>query len=151
MIIDLKYWRDNDMFQKFLQIIEEHAGRMRQHDQEILNIAFHDKVKDLPFRYNTQEYFLLKPECISYLYGKYKDEIEDSVANYCVLHYTGVKPWKGECSQPLKCEFFKYQAMTQWKGTKIVWNTARLRRNLTIYRWMVKLGLRKTNYRNLPD
>ena len=45
MIIDISYWRKHNMFESFLSIIKEHAGRMRQHDQEILNIAFYNNVK----------------------------------------------------------------------------------------------------------
>lgn len=148
MIIDLDYWRKNDLFPVFLKIINEHNGKMKQHDQEILNIAFHDNVKLLPMKYNFQENFLHLPGTYPF-YDKYADEIETAIKDFAVIHYTADKPWFADCGQPLKEEFFKYRSMTQWKDQKVKWKRPEYRRNITIYRWLVKLGLRKRNYRKL--
>ena len=146
MVIDLDYWRRNEMFPEFLKIINKHNGKMRQHDQEILNIAFHDNVKLLPFKYNLQENFLRLPSTYSF-YHKYSVEIERALRDYAVIHYTADKPWYADCGQPLKEYFFKYRAMTQWKNEKVTWKRPEFRRNIAIYRLLVRLRLKKDSYR----
>jgi len=152
MIIDLKRWREEGWFAKFLQIIEEHRGEMRQHDQEILNIAFHNDVKLLEIKYNLQENFLRKPEYIPYLWSMYGNEIKDALSNYVCIHFTAYKPWVGECKQPLKKEFFKYLKMTRWRGYKVRWkNSLKVRWHITVYNWLVKLGVLKSMYVKIKE
>lgn len=149
MIIDISYWRKHNMFESFLSIIKEHAGRMRQHDQEILNIAFYNNVKRLPLKYNFQEHFFRKPECIPAFYNKYSNEIEQAIVDIAVVHYTADKPWHKECNQPYRGQFLKYLKATQWDAYRLKWKNKQFANSITIYRILIKLGLRKGLYRNL--
>lgn len=149
MIIDISYWRKHNMFESFLSIIKEHAGRMRQHDQEILNIAFYNNVKRLPLKYNFQEHFFRKPECIPAFYNKYSNEIEQAIVDIAVVHYTADKPWHKECNQPYRGQFLKYLKTTQWDAYRLKWKNKQFANSITIYRILIKLGLRKGLYRNL--
>lgn len=149
MVIDLEYWRTNDMFSKFLEIIRCHAGRMRQHDQEILNIAFHDSVKRLPIKYNLQENFLRKKESIPNFYAKYGREIEEAINDCAVIHYTADKPWYCENNQPMKEEFYKYLHLTKWDGYTPIWKRPQYKRNILILRILQSAGLSKKMYRSL--
>ncbi|MDE6273184.1 MAG: glycosyltransferase family 8 protein [Muribaculaceae bacterium] len=147
MIIDLAYWRKHNMFEKFLRIIKEHEGRMRQHDQEILNIAFYNNVKRIPMKYNFQEDYFKRPEKISNFYAKYSKEIEDSLRDITILHYTAYKPWYKECGQPMKDCFFDYLKRTAWKKYRPVWKNKDLAFNISIYRMLTKLGIKRSQYR----
>lgn len=149
MIIDVSYWRQHNMFDIFLSIIQEHAGRMRQHDQEILNIAFYNNVKRLPLKYNFQEHFFRRPECIPDFYNKYSNEIEQAIDDIAVVHYTADKPWYKECNQPYRGQFLKYLKATQWNAYRLKWKNKQFANSITIYRILIKLGLRKGLYRNL--
>ncbi|MCM1451647.1 MAG: glycosyltransferase family 8 protein [Clostridium sp.] len=149
MVIDLDYWRKNDMFTKFLEIIRCHAGRMRQHDQEILNIAFHDSVKRLPIKYNLQENFLRDSRLISNFYAKYSSEIENGLKDYAVIHYTADKPWHKENNQPLKKEFYKYLGLTKWRGYKPYWKRPKFKRNIIVYRFLQNIGIFRKMYRSI--
>lgn len=149
MVIDLEYWRKHDMFTKFLEIIHCHAGRMRQHDQEILNIAFHSSIKRLPVKYNLQENFLRRPDLIPDFYAKYGQDIEEGIKDYVVIHYTADKPWYCENNQPLKSEFYKYLQQTKWYGYKPSWKRPKFKRNIRILRILQNIGIQKKIYRQL--
>lgn len=149
MVIDLDYWRKREIFPKFLEIIRCHAGRMRQHDQEILNIAFHDSVKRLPIKYNLQENFLRRTDLIPDFYTKYGEEIEKGLKDYAVIHYTADKPWYSENNQPLKEEFYKYLRLTKWRDYKPVWKRLQYKRNIQICRFLQNLGFKGKMYRSI--
>lgn len=149
MIINLSYWRKFNMIDKFLEIIKGHVGRMRQHDQEILNIAFYNNVKRLPIKYNFQENFFRKSEYIPLFYKKYSKEIEASINDIAVLHYTAEKPWYNECGQPHKNVFYTYLKETTWIGYTPRWKNKKYSVNISIFRLLVKLGIKKSIYRNI--
>ncbi len=151
MVIDLSYWRRHNMIEVFLEIIRQHAGRMRQHDQEILNIAFYNNVKRLPLKYNLQENFLRHPHIISDLYEKYSEEIEEALNDFAVIHYTAEKPWFKECGQPYKSVFSKYLKQTLWKDYTYKWKNRKLAVNISVFRILVKIGWKRSIYRNLPQ
>lgn len=149
MIIDLAYWREHNMFDAFMQIIREHTGRMRQHDQEILNIAFFNNVKRLPLKYNFQENFFRRPQLIPDFYNKYSAEIEEAINDIAIIHYTAEKPWFKECGQPCKNVFFQYLNKTLWAGLSPRWKNKNLAFNISAYRILTKLGIKKSIYRNI--
>ena len=147
MIIDLSYWRKNNMFDVFMEIIREHTGKMRQHDQEILNIAFFDNIKRLPLKYNFQENFFRHPQLIPEFYNNHSTEIEEAINDIAVIHYTAEKPWFKECGQPCKNIFFQYLNKTLWSEHTPRWKNKDLAFNISAYRLLTKFGIKKSIYR----
>lgn len=72
--------------------------KLKFQDQDILNIACHDKVKYLSLEYNMTDYsfYYVMKECDRILDLFDKEAIEVAL-NKGTLHYNGHKPWKKYC------------------------------------------------------
>lgn len=72
--------------------------KLKFQDQDILNIACHDKVKYLSLEYNMTDYsfYYVMKEC-DRLLGMFGKEAVDAALNKGTLHYNGHKPWKKYC------------------------------------------------------
>lgn len=72
--------------------------KLKFQDQDILNIACHDKVKYLSLEYNMTDYsfyYVMKEyDRLLDMFGK---EAVDVAMNKGTLHYNGHKPWKKYC------------------------------------------------------
>lgn len=115
VLINLKYWREHNVIKTFIDIICNHSNCIYAHDQDVLNIVFHDKKRTLPFIYNVQHGFYFKNEYIALDYRKYKEELEDARHNPVIQHFTGKKPWKINCQNPGAKSFLKYLRHSPWK------------------------------------
>ena len=81
-------------------------------DQDALNFVLQDSKLFLPERYNVQEFFYLVKR--KRVVRENIDEIEASLHNPYILHYTGYKPWNQDCAHPLKYVYYQYKKETQW-------------------------------------
>lgn len=83
-------------------LVERFKGLAKQklkfQDQDILNIACHDKVKYLSLEYNMTDYsfYYVMKECDRILDLFDKEAVEVAL-NKGTLHYNGHKPWKKYC------------------------------------------------------
>ena len=57
LLINLAYWRDNNITALFSDYIINHSDRIVAHDQDVLNALFHDKYLKLSFEWNVEEAF----------------------------------------------------------------------------------------------
>jgi len=122
LLINLDYWRENDVKTQFMTLITQEPHRIRFHDQDVLNITFCGKFYPIPLRYNVQNGFLWKPDYtgLGNLYEKYKDSLRDAIKDPVIVHYTGhEKPWQVEDGNPYGYEFLKYYKQTEWKYTEL--------------------------------
>lgn len=120
LLINLKYWREHNCMDEFLNFIVDHPERINFHDQDVLNCVFCERKMQLPFKFNTQTSFFYSPTSQKLDYYRYENEIVTAVADPYVLHFCFVpKPWIKECLHPMKQEFFKYLAMTKWKDYQV--------------------------------
>ena len=119
LLINLKYWRDQDMLSEFIDIIKHHSDRIRLHDQDVLNIVFHKNKKTLPVKYNLQDRFLYKEEYLQVDRARYHQEIEEAISNPVIVHYTdSYKPWHKNSKNPYIFLFLNRLAMTEWADYK---------------------------------
>jgi len=95
IIVDLSYWRENQLHLKFLDIMKNQRDKIRWWDQDVLNIAFEDSWQRLPVWFNTAQCALRAlPE-------------EDAKEKAKFLHYDGSsKPWKTDIYRPFRQEWF---------------------------------------------
>lgn len=108
LLINLKYWRENDVTNRILSFINEHPERLQYEDQCAINYVLRNEKKFLPIKFNVQNPFFFKEKflCIE---RKYWNEIFEAIRDPYILHYTScVKPWHKECEHPLKYIFFDY-------------------------------------------
>lgn len=120
LVINLKYWRTNNMFQKFLNFIKEFPERIVWHDQDVLNYVLKDCKIHLPFEFNLQDEFL-KPENESTMLYTDWDSMYKAGKDPVIIHFSSRrKPWFVECDSPYKDEFFKYKVLTPFKNAALL-------------------------------
>ncbi|MEF2601280.1 MAG: glycosyltransferase family 8 protein [Fusobacterium mortiferum] len=94
-ILNAKKCREEKIEEKFVRCFIENKGRLKQAEQDILNLCCYPKIKELPIRnlvctymYNKGAYDYIKDETILI-------EIEKAKKFPVQLHYaTPIKPWK---------------------------------------------------------
>ena len=118
IVMNLKYWRENNMTGKFIDFINEKKELLRTHDQDVLNGVLQDTTVYLPVIYNFQTLFLFKD-----FQSKLDKDFVDSVMqtkekDIAVFHYcTPVKPWNcWHYAYPFDKTFHKYKNISLWKN-----------------------------------
>ena len=98
MLINLKFWRENDIQTKTLNFLTKFPERCKKHDQDALNYVLSDTLLYISTRYNFQRIMYEK----DFAYPiKFKDDIEKNALNPCIIHYCDrEKPWHKECFHP---------------------------------------------------
>lgn len=118
LLINLKYWQDEEVEKKFVEFVENHNRIIIHHDQDVLNKIFCNNKKSLPLTYNFQHNFLAKPE-YRLISWEYDEEIARTATDPVIIHYTGLKPWFKDCDHPYKEEFLKYKNKSLWKDVPL--------------------------------
>lgn len=146
LLINLDYWRQENVFERALQITEEKSDVLLWHDQDILNILFHGCWKRLPYRWNVMN-TLMRP--FPYYTPSMIQDIDNEIRNRVIVHYTCAwKPWIYPCNNPLSFEYYKYLALSPWKNYKPKASfVKRLKHNLMKIR--IALGLMQKGYRDI--
>lgn len=106
LLVNLKYWREHDLLNSFLQFWRDYPERVVYHDQDILNCVLKDHKQLLPIKFNVQTPALYKSVNISW---EYDVELEEALRSPVIIHYTTCdKPWIRDCQHPWKGLFYKY-------------------------------------------
>lgn len=141
LLINLKKWREFHVFDKAKEIAKAMPKTLKNHDQDIINILFHDNKLMLPFRYNLLEYYLYVEEWL-YLDYKYYPEIIEACKNPTIIHFCmPQKPWHYECINPFKELYYKYRKMTPWPEVVLTHKTQKLSRKQKVKMMLGRLGL----------
>lgn len=141
MLVNLKYWRDNNALAQFMNYLRDYSDRIVSHDQDILNVVFQDSKLLLPIKFNLQEGFLYKKR--RFYYWDFAEDFDDSINNPVILHYTVYKPWQKICKNPKKDVFFKYQDQTVWKGSKLQKYPVRFSMKHKLAKFLERIHLKK--------
>lgn len=112
LLLNLDYWRSNNITKTIFSFIAEHPEQLRFWDQDAINSVLAGKIKRLPVKYNmTDPFYMIEPP----LRQEYLDEIEQYIYNPTILHFaTSNKPWIHGNNHPLKNRFYHYLSMTEW-------------------------------------
>lgn len=111
LLINLDYWRKNNIMNQCLLFITNHPERIQNEDQDVLNAILYNSTYYLPLKYNAVCAVFYK-ECP---YGEDLKTQIDEARNYpVIIHYTYIKPWHIEDRHPLGYLFFKYLKLTPW-------------------------------------
>lgn len=105
LLVNLRYWRENNLSESFFEIINKYPERLRYHDQDVLNIVLKEIKLTIPLKYNVQHGYFFKDPLISRAYW---DEKEQAINDPVILHYSGSKPWFIEFEPPFKKDFAFY-------------------------------------------
>ncbi len=134
ILVNLKYWRENNVERAFLEFIKKEGGYIPFPDEGVLNAVFDGKVKLLPLRFNaiTQIYaFNYKELCRVRAVKRFYSEEEVTSAKEApvMVHFTSnfylpVRPWMKGCEHPYVQKYLTYRAMTPWKDAPL-WDDPR--------------------------
>ncbi|MBP3686757.1 MAG: glycosyltransferase family 8 protein [Alphaproteobacteria bacterium] len=100
ILFNLPKMRQDKISQKLLTLTAEYAEKIKYQDQDIINLAFRDKIKEVDSIYNFATANAKKEK------NKRKSAV--------IIHYTGrIKPWHKESTHKLKKLWFKYDRIKQ--------------------------------------
>ena len=136
LLINLKYWREQNIMDSFVEYISSHFYELYYHDQDVLNHEFYALKKELPLRFNFQSGFLWKEDKRNFS-RKYFNQIDDAFNNPCIIHFTEDKPWFKDSTHPMREYWYKYQNFTEWKGQRSGSNKLKFKPRLKkiLYLW----------------
>jgi lipopolysaccharide biosynthesis glycosyltransferase len=119
MLINISYWRDNQIYKQIIDFINNHRGLITLGDQDPMNYIMRNSKIHIPLTYNVQPKFLYQYQYMSFSIYQYKDELNEARVNPIILHFAGCRPWVENCPHPYKEEFLKYKAQTIWKDVPL--------------------------------
>lgn len=120
LLINLDFWREHNMFQKFLDFTQENKDILTLHDQDVLNCVLHDSLKWLPLTYNFENGFVLQPQFINFS-SEINLEIEVTKYDPSIIHFaSGDKPWKISCYHPYCGVWRHYWRKSEWGHDKLM-------------------------------
>ena len=118
LLFDLTRWEEENCTEKLYSELDLYRNILRFPDQDLLNLALHDSIGDLPFSYN------ITPNTVEvlkhpYLSRKaYKDlddnmynQILSDLENPCIYHmikYLTIRPWEKNNIHPFNSLFDEY-------------------------------------------
>lgn len=143
MVINLKRWRDMHFFERAVEISKKYPDALKNHDQDLINMICHGKIKFIDFKYNLLEYYLYTEDWL-YLDCKYYPQIIEACKNPVIIHFCmPTKPWHKECVNPFKELYYKYRRMTPWPEVNLVHKKYHLSSKQKFKLALEKLGLYK--------
>ena len=116
LLMNLDYWRKNDIIKKCFQYLTDNYDKLSANDQDVLNAVLWDKRVLLPLKYNYQVQFLSK-----YFFElqneEVKKEVLSSYTSPIIIHYAyAIKPWSiMYYLKPFWEEWVHYKNISQWK------------------------------------
>jgi lipopolysaccharide biosynthesis glycosyltransferase len=100
-----------------VEYFNANAARFRSWHHEPLNATLHGRWRPCAFTWNAQEAFFMGRSAAEM--GIAEDELRHVATNPRIVHFTGTrKPWSYYHVHPFRQEYFKYLALTPWKGFK---------------------------------
>lgn len=118
MLMNLKYWRDNNVTDRCFECILKKKMILKYHDQDTLNVVLNSETKLLPLKYNLQSPFLMKK--LQEYYTCMSSEIHSAIKRPIIIHYIGGgKPWWGLSFHPYRTVFFENKHISFWKNTQL--------------------------------
>lgn len=143
LLINLKKWREKNIFKKALLLSSEKPEILKNHDQDIINILFYESKLIIDFKYNLLEYYLYTEDWL-YLDKKYYPEIIEACKNPVIVHFCmPQKPWHIECINPYRELYYKYREMTPWSEIELTHKKEKLSKKQKLKLTLEKFGLYK--------
>ncbi len=123
ILINLKKWKQENIEQKIIKMIEDKNGNVFHHDQGIINGVCKNSIKILPPKFNCMsQFFYLTARKIKALYNiknyYMQNELDEAVKNPVIVHYISKfynRPWFKSCTHPLKNLYIDYLEKTPFE------------------------------------
>ena len=116
LLINIAYWRKNNIPTKLFDYIGENYNKIKYHDQDVLNAVLYNQSFSLEYKWNMLG-FLFENEALK-LMPESKNDLIKELKDPTLIHFTSSpKPWDKVCLHPYRNEYFKYMLFTlYYKG-----------------------------------
>lgn len=119
LVMNLKYWRANDLAQKCIDYLVQNKEKCIYCDQDAMNALLENRVVYLPYRYNVQAGWLENLNEIPFHHSKWKT-LKNEIENAVIMHYSmRIKPWHKESTHRYKDEFLHYANLHAFIGFSV--------------------------------
>ncbi len=141
-LINVDWWRKNDVQNKTLAFVTEHRNSCKWHDQDALNKILNGTIKYCPIKYNACEQIFENEHTFP---PEFEDEVQEAQQNPVLIHYcSGRKPWTKETRCPFSSTWQKLYKKLSGKKCRIVYRYKGKTRLLwSIKRIVHMLGIKK--------
>lgn len=121
LLINLRYWREQGLQKRFLEVLETNKHRIRFWDQCVLNLSIEGKWDRLPIYFNV-------------CHGMLPLLSKSSYDNIHILHYDGKgKPWADGYFRKLAAEWHHAYQLTYGKAFRLGPNPQKWKKALLFY------------------
>lgn len=143
LLINVDWWRKNNVQEKTLDFIEHHKELCKWHDQDALNKVLNGTIKFCHVKYNTYEQLF---ENENNYPQSLRKETAEATENPVIIHFSsGRKPWTKESRCPFTSTWLKLykilfgrscRLVHRYKGkTKFLWSIKRIADRLGIKKY----------------
>jgi lipopolysaccharide biosynthesis glycosyltransferase len=143
-LINLDYWRENNILEKSLLFIKNNPDKLKYCEQDVLNVILMGKWKTVSPRFNFFQNYYMPIEDLLIRKQLYA-EIECARINPCIIHFiSNPKPWHREYNMPLTTIWIFFKNMTPWRSKKLkyCYHGVKFIKYIIVY-FLVILHLRK--------
>lgn len=117
LLINLIYWREQNVIELFFSYIRENHDLLVYHDQDVLNYVFRGKVIFLPPKFNAID-MLFHKGFNDFAFPK--EQVREARYSPVIVHFTYKhKPWFLGGSHTYRDVWLSLLAQTPWKGTRL--------------------------------
>lgn len=112
MLVNLKYWREHNLFSRFIEFISLNSEIIILHDQDVLNAILYNARKFVSIRWNLMDFFLFaQPDVQSIRMS----DLQSSMRHPAIVHFTGKrKPWLRNCDSPFRNQYVELAGKHGW-------------------------------------
>lgn len=147
ILINLDYWRKNDIQNRTLNYIFSNREKCLWHDQDALNAILAGTVDFADFKCNLTQGFLFDKKQLK-IDSKYYPKIDCAIKHPCLIHYCATyKPWHIECNSPFKKLWRQSYKKTFGKNCHLQFKN----KGTAKVKWCIKLILNTLNIKKYAD
>lgn len=128
LLVNLKYWRENNLQQEFMDFIKKYHGKTPYVDQGVINGVLVRKMQLFDIRYNAYTVLfdfsysqLLKYRKPKHFYSE--QQVEKAKKLPAIVHFSAsflsLRPWIKGSNHPYTGEWLRFKAMTPWKDAPL--------------------------------
>nr|WP_315217737.1 glycosyltransferase family 8 protein [uncultured Flavobacterium sp.] len=120
LLINLKFWRKNNIAKSIIQLLSDNDSRIKYHDQDALNLILHNKRFPLSpqwnmlyqyFTYNLYEKVFSEQEKKNI--EQYSSLLKKEINDPTIIHYSSKpKPWELNCYHPWQSDYYNYAKLS---------------------------------------
>lgn len=137
ILFELKRWRELNLTQRSIELVQNHGLEFSHADQDALNAALSQHWCELGWEWNVTS---------NYYDASFISD-ESKMSSVKLIHYTGPNPGTSRCTHPERQLFYQYVRDSDWFGNRsnyIKWRVLiKKNKSVNLLKSLVKAVLRK--------